>query len=217
GGSYVLLEMSDTGCGMDRETKARIFEPFFTTKEKGKGTGLGLSTVYGIVKQSGGYIWAFSEPGKGATFKIYFPAVGEDLTVVRPQPVHERKHSGSETILLVEDEDQVRTLLVKVLRNLGYHVIEAPYGDEALTTAKRYEKSIHLMLTDLAMPRMNGQELAHQLKHVHPETKVLLMTGYAGNKVGSTAILDGSTAFINKPFTPDALGQKIREILDSRA
>ncbi len=217
GGSYVLIEVSDNGCGMDSQTRARIFEPFFTTKEKGKGTGLGLSTVYGIVKQSEGYIWASSEPGQGATFRIYFPAVDEDLSTARPQPSQERKHSGSETILLVEDENVVRTLLVKVLRNLGYHVIEASHGAHALETARHYAEEIHLMLTDVAMPRMNGQELARQMKEIHPEAKVLFMTGYGGQKVGSTAILERGVPFINKPFMPDLLSLKVRETLDAPA
>ncbi|MGH9377710.1 MAG: PAS domain S-box protein [Terriglobia bacterium] len=213
-GPYVLMEVSDSGTGMDNATKARIFEPFFTTKEKGKGTGLGLSTVYGIVKQSGGYIWVSSELGHGTTFKIYLPAVEEDLSVQKPQGVHERKHMGSETVMVVEDEDSVRILLGKLLRNMGYHVLEASLAEEALELSKKYGKAIHLMLTDIAMPGMNGQELARLVKGPHPETNVLFMTGYAGNKVGSASVLEQNSHFIHKPFTSDVLGRKIRDILD---
>lgn len=214
-GDYVLMEVTDTGTGMDPNIKAHIFDPFFTTKEKGKGTGLGLSTVYGIVKQSGGYIWVSSELGQGTTFKIYLPAVEEGLSTPKPQAAHEHKHMGTETVLVVEDEDSVRVLLGKLLRNMGYHVIESEWAQEALDLAKNYRKTIHLLLTDIAMPRMNGQELARQVKDLHPETKILFMTGYAGNKVGSTSVLDHNSDFIHKPFTSDALGQKIRRILDN--
>lgn len=213
-GDYVLMEVSDTGTGMDKETRAHIFEPFFTTKEKGKGTGLGLSTVYGIVKQSGGYIWVSSEPGQGTAFKIYLPAVEEDLSAPKPRARHEHKHMGSETILLVEDEDSVRAVLGKMLRGMGYHVLEAEIAQDALDLARRYEKTIHLLLTDVAMPRMNGQQLARLVGEMHPEAMVLFMTGYAGNKVGSTSVLEENSEFIHKPFTTDALGQKIRRILD---
>ncbi|HEV2499657.1 MAG TPA: ATP-binding protein, partial [Terriglobia bacterium] len=216
-GNYVLMEASDSGTGMDNNTKAHIFEPFFTTKEKGKGTGLGLSTVYGIVKQSSGYIWVSSELGQGTTFKVYLPAVEEDLSVPKPQGAHERKHIGSETVLVVEDEDSVRVVLGKMLRNMGYHVLDAEAPEEALEMAKKYKKTIHMMLTDIAMPRMNGQELARLVKDLHPETNVLFMTGYAGNKVGSTSVLDQNANFIHKPFTADILGQKIRRILEASA
>lgn len=214
-GDYVLMEVSDTGTGMEANTKAHIFDPFFTTKEKGKGTGLGLSTVYGIIKQSSGYIWVSSELGQGTTFKIYLPAVEESLSAPKSQTAHEHKQMGTETVLVVEDEDAVRILLGKLLRNMGYHVLEAELAQDALDLAKKYRKTIHLLLTDIAMPRMNGPQLARQIKDLHPETTVLFMTGYAGNKVGSTSVLDENDDFIHKPFTADALGQKIRHILDN--
>ncbi|MGH9398522.1 MAG: PAS domain S-box protein [Terriglobia bacterium] len=215
GGNYVLIEVSDTGCGMDPEIRARIFDPFFTTKERGKGTGLGLSTVYGIVKQSGGYIWVTSEPGAGTAFNIYLPAVQEDLSATKPLAARVHKHQGSETILVVEDEDSVRVVLGKILDGMGYQVIEASRGDEALELCRNHKNTIHLMLTDIAMPRMNGQELARRVAEVHPETKVLFMIGYAGNKVGAMDVLETGAHFLSKPFTADGLGQKVRQILNA--
>lgn len=213
-GSYVAVEVTDSGCGMDSETRARVFEPFFTTKEKGKGTGLGLSTVYGIVKQSGGYIWVSSEPQRGTTFKIYLPGVDEAPTPARPPKAPVQLLQGSETILLVEDEGNVRELLCQMLRSKGYEVLEAAQGEEALRLGKSCTKPIHLIITDMVMPQMNGRELARRLRALHPESKVLCMTGYAGNKIGSTDVLEKDAAFIHKPFSAEALSQKIRSILD---
>jgi two-component system, cell cycle sensor histidine kinase and response regulator CckA len=214
-GAYVLFEVSDTGCGMDSETRARVFEPFFTTKEKGKGTGLGLSTVYGIVKQSGGYIWVSSEPGKGATFKIYLPTVDEVVSAPQPQEASAAESGGAETILLVEDENAVRALLRRILRSKGYRVLEAEGGDEALGICNSHRERIDLILTDIVMPRMSGRDLAGRAAELHPEAKLLYMTGYAGNKIGSAELLDMGAQFIQKPFSADALGQKVRSVLDS--
>jgi PAS domain S-box-containing protein len=215
-GQYVMFAMSDTGIGMDAKTQARIFEPFFTTKEPGKGTGLGLSTVYGIVKQSGGYIWVYSEPGKGATFKVYLPRIdqpGEAMAVgeagVGELPL------ASETVLLVEDEKAVRSLAREVLECRGYHVLETAGAMEALEVAKRRKEHIHLLLTDVVMPQMGGRELAQQLARLHPETKVLFMSGYADNAVVHHGVLDPGTALLQKPFTAQALARKLREVLDS--
>ncbi|MGH9449057.1 MAG: PAS domain S-box protein [Terriglobia bacterium] len=217
GGHYVLMEVSDTGCGMDPGTRARIFDPFFTTKERGKGTGLGLSTVYGVVKQSGGYIWVASEAGAGAKFSIYLPAVEEDLSAARPAGTRVHKYHGSETVLVVEDENPVRVVLGKILRGMGYQVIEAARGDEALELCRNRTNKIHLLLTDMAMPHMKGQELARLLAEIHPETKTLFMTGYAGNKVGAMDVLESGAHFLSKPFTAEGLGQKVRQILNSPA
>lgn len=215
GGHYVLMEVFDTGCGMDQETRTRIFDPFFTTKERGKGTGLGLSTVYGIVKQSGGYIWVASEPGAGARFSIYLPGVDEDLSAARPAGTRVHKYHGSETLLVVEDEDSVRVVLGKILSGMGYHVIEASSGDEALELCRNRKTTIHLILTDMAMPHMKGQELARRVAEIHPEAKALFMTGYAGNKVGAMDVLESGANFLSKPFTTESLGQKVRQILNA--
>lgn len=213
-GSYVALEVTDTGCGMDSETSARVFEPFFTTKEKGKGTGLGLSTVYGIVKQSGGYIWVNSEPQKGTTFKIYLPGVEEAAAPAKAADAPVQIDRGSETILLVEDETNVRELLCGMLRSKGYEVLEAARGEEALALGKNHSQPIHLIVTDMVMPQMNGRELARRLCALHPESNVLYMTGYAGNKIGAIDVLENDVAFIHKPFSAEALSQKVRSILD---
>ena len=214
-GAYVALEVTDTGCGMDPETRARAFEPFFTTKEKGKGTGLGLSTVYGIVKQSGGYIWLDSDPGRGTTFRIYLPSVDEAAGPAKYSETAARPRHGNETILLVEDEGSVRDLLRRVLHSKGYEILEAKNGPEALEVCMNWRQPIHLTLTDIVMPQMNGRELAHRVGELHPETKVLYMTGYAGNRVGGTEVLDEDARFIQKPFSADALADKIRSVLDA--
>jgi two-component system cell cycle sensor histidine kinase/response regulator CckA len=212
-GPYVTLTVTDTGCGMDAETLSRIFEPFFTTKEKGKGTGLGLSTVYGVVKQSGGYIEVESEPGRGTAFRVYLPQVEESLTNVKEREPAAAPSSGAETILLVEDEESVRTLVESVLRSKGYKVIPAARGDEALALSEQYAQPIALMLVDMVMPRMSGRELARRLAPLHPETKVLFMSGYAGSSASDG--LDADTHFIQKPFTSEALARKVRETLDA--
>jgi two-component system, cell cycle sensor histidine kinase and response regulator CckA len=214
-GQYVMLAVSDTGMGMDETTRARIFEPFFTTKEKGKGTGLGLSTVYGIVKQSGGNIWVYSELGHGTTFKVYLPELTapnqktEDATVEAPML------GGSETILLVEDEDVVRRLAREILEQEGYTVLEASRGKEALSLCAAYEHPIQLLLTDVVMPKTSGKEVADRLRALHPETKVLFMSGYTDEAIVHHGVLDANVEFIQKPFTPVALVRKVRRVIDS--
>jgi signal transduction histidine kinase/HAMP domain-containing protein/ActR/RegA family two-component response regulator len=214
-GPYVLLTVSDTGVGMDAETQARIFEPFFTTKEVGKGTGLGLSTVYGIVKQSGGNIWVYSELGKGTTFKIYIPRAenvdeAEGIKRISPESL-----IGNETILLVEDEESVKDLAFSILVQKGYTVLETNNGEEALQVSEKYTEKIHLMLTDVVMPILSGQQLAEKMAVIRPDTKVLFMSGYTDEAVVRHGVLSPTTAFIQKPFTPDTLAQKVREVLDS--
>ena len=213
-GRYVVLAMSDTGCGMDEATKARIFEPFYTTKEKGKGTGLGLSTVYGIVKQSGGWIFVESEPGRGTTFRIYLPRVDDpaDTTDV-PREVA-KASAGSETVLLVEDEDGVRELARSVLEMSGYKVLEAPHGGEAVLICERHSGPIHLMLTDVVMPRMNGREVYERVAGLRPDMRVLYMSGYTDEAIVHHGVLEEGTAFLAKPFTPNGLTTKVREVLD---
>ena len=214
-GAYVMLAVSDTGCGMDKEAMAHIFEPFFTTKAPGKGTGLGLSTVYGIIKQSGGNVWAYSEPGRGTTFKIYLPQV--EGVVDRPPRDGPRTGipRGSETILLAEDQKELRELIRQMLEMNGYTVIAASDGLEAIEICKRHEAPIHLMLSDVVMPQMGGRELAQRLATVRPDMKVLYMSGYTSNAIVHHGILDPGTLFIQKPFTPDSLARKVREVLDA--
>jgi two-component system cell cycle sensor histidine kinase/response regulator CckA len=216
-GNYVMLAISDTGAGMDSETQSRIFEPFFTTKGP-KGTGLGLSTVYGIVKQSGGYIWLYSEPGKGTTFKIYLPRVAE--AVEKPARVAAAAESASgepgiETILLVEDEANLRYLARQFLEKQGYRVIEAADGAVAMQIAVAHEGVIHLLLTDVIMPGMNGRELARGISEIRPNVKVLYMSGYTENVIGRNGMLDAGVRLLQKPFTLRDLKSKVREVLDS--
>ncbi len=216
-GPYVRLRVRDTGLGMDEETRTHIFEPFFTTKEQGKGTGLGLSTVYGIVKQSQGYIDLSSEPGEGSTFTIYLPRLEAAVQAPKSaQPITERLR-GSETILLVEDEDVLRTLLGKFLRLCGYTVLEARHGGEALLLCERHQGRIHLMVTDVVMPQMSGRELADRLVPLHPEMKVLFMSGYTEDAVVHHGVAHLSVPFLQKPFKPIRLVQKIQAILNPPA
>ncbi len=214
-GVYVQLTVSDNGCGMTREVQKNIFEPFFTTKELGKGTGLGLSTVYGIVKQSGGNIWVYSELGQGTTFKIYLPVVEEE-TVETDNRAQESYHPhGVETILLVEDDDMVRRMTREVLEISGYTVLEAATGGEAVRFCEHHAESIQLLLTDVVMPQLSGKELADGLTLVRPEMKVLFMSGYTDEAIVHHGVLKEGTAFIQKPFTSSALARKVREILDA--
>jgi len=214
-GHYVLISVSDTGCGMDPETKSKIFEPFYTTKHKEHGTGFGLSTVYGIVKQMDGYIWVYSEPEKGTTFKIYLPAImGESDETAKKKPFPgQQEIKDTETILLVEDDAMVRRLLEVALRHYGYDVIEAMDGQHAVESVDRYEKEIHLMITDVIMPGMNGQELANELKTKRPGIKVLFMSGYSTGTMAHQGILDADVFFIQKPISPKLLIQKVQEVL----
>jgi two-component system cell cycle sensor histidine kinase/response regulator CckA len=215
-GPHVMLAVTDTGGGMDRATQARIFEPFFTTKEIGKGTGLGLSIVLGIVQQSGGSIWVYSEQGKGTTFKVYLPRTDQVLGELRPL-VEPASLEGSETILLVEDEEQLRTVAVSVLRRHGYQVIEARGGIEAMSAAEHYEGPIHLLLTDVVMPGMSGAELAARLIAGRLDIGILCMSGYTDDTVVRHGILGSGMAFLQKPITPDSLLRKVREVLDASA
>ncbi len=215
-GPFVMLAMSDNGCGMDAETLNRIFEPFFTTKEIGVGTGLGLSTVFGIVKQSGGYISAYSEPGRGTSFKIYLPRVEEAAEAVAVSDSSAAVPKGSGTILLVEDEAVLRQLARDILTSSGYTVLQAPHGGEALLLCERHRGPIDLILTDVIMPHMNGRELYERLAARRPGTKVLYMSGYTGDAIAHQGVLDPGTAFIQKPFALRALLQKVREVLEGQ-
>ena len=212
-GPYVMLGVEDTGVGMDEATQAHVFEPFFTTKEPGKGTGLGLSTVYGIVKQSGGYLDLESSPGSGSAFTIYLPRVE---AVVEPPKVKipiTASFQGDETVLLVEDEDMLRGLLAKFLRLCGYTVLEARHGGEALLTCEQHSGPIHLMVTDVVMPQMSGRELADRLTPLRPEMKVLYMSGYTEDALVQHGVADLSVAFLQKPFRPIELARRVYAVL----
>jgi PAS domain S-box-containing protein len=214
-GPYVMLAVSDTGCGMDPATQARIFEPFFTTKEPGKGTGLGLATVYGVVKQSEGYIWVYSEPGQGTTFKIYLPLAADVVEPAKPQPATPAVVRGSETILLVEDEESVRSLVADFLKSTGHTVLEASEGEEAIGLAESQGNRIDLLISDVVMPKMSGRELWNELRKRLPTLKVLFISGYTDDSVVRHGVIDGDVAFLQKPFTMRALAAKIREALDA--
>jgi CheY-like chemotaxis protein len=213
-GSYVQLAVTDTGSGMDEQTKTRLFEPFFTTKAKGKGTGLGLSTVYGIVKQSGGNIWVYSELGQGTTFKIYLPREFAAKRRTSTPPPAARRSTGTETILVVEDEEALRNVARRTLDAAGYRVLIAADGEEALLTGARHAGDIHLLLTDVVMPHMSGKVLAQQLSRTRPTLKVLYMSGYTDDAIVHHGVLDAGTHFLGKPFTGADLVRKVREVLD---
>jgi signal transduction histidine kinase/ActR/RegA family two-component response regulator len=216
-GSYVMLAVSDSGSGMDSETMKHIFEPFYTTKDQGKGTGLGLSTVYGIVKQSGGNIWFYSEPGQGTVFKIFLPsAVNAQQPLIPDSDVESPiAKGGTETILVVEDEPQIRQMACEFLSESGYKLLVAANGVEALRILKEESAAIDLILTDVVMPEMNGRELAEHVAVARPGAKVLYMSGYTNDAIVRHGVLDSGTWFVQKPFSPDALARKIREVLDS--
>jgi PAS domain S-box-containing protein len=212
-GAYVILAVSDTGQGMDAATRDRVFEPFFTTKEQGKGSGLGLATVYGMVKQSGGYIWVYSEPGRGSTFKVYLPPTAA-RTATQARAEDAASAPGWETVLLVEDEDAVRALAREVLRRHGYVVLEARHGVDALRVAERHPDDIHLLVSDVVMPHMSGRELAQRLASMRPAMKALFMSGYTDHALLPEDLTPGAE-FLQKPFTPEVFARRVRRILDA--
>ncbi|MGH7254492.1 MAG: ATP-binding protein, partial [Nitrospirales bacterium] len=216
-GRYVLMAVSDTGCGMDAQTKARVFEPFFTTKEKGKGTGLGLSTVYGIIRQSGGFVNLYSELGQGTSFKMYLPRVDEALSPTETAASSPGQLDGTETVLLVEDEEDVRNLARTILERFHYTVLEATDVEEAIRFGEDASRTIHLLLTDIVMPHLSGRQLAERLTDRRPNLKVIFMSGYTGDAVVRHGVLKAGMAFLQKPFTPMALAQKAREVLNGTA
>jgi PAS domain S-box-containing protein len=216
-GPYVMLSVSDTGVGMDETTQARMFEPFFTTKEQGKGTGLGLSTVFGIVKQSGGSIWVYSEVGEGTTIKVYLPRANREMPAAQPAFMQATSLRGSETVLLVEDNQQVRALAGTILRKNGYDVLEAASGDDALALSERFGGTIHALLTDVVMPRMSGRTLAERLAERRGNMKVIFMSGYTDDAIVQHGVLDAGIFFIQKPLMPEPLLAKLREVLDGAA
>jgi CheY-like chemotaxis protein len=214
-GAYVMLAVSDTGSGMEPEVLAHLFEPFFTTKAAGQGTGLGLSTVFGIVRQSGGDVWVYSEVGVGTTFKVYLPRVTSAVAIVT-EAVVETSPRGAETILLAEDDEALRTLARRVLSGQGYTVLEARNGREALDLCTSHSGPIDLILSDIIMPELGGRALAEGIAVSRPRTRVLLMSGYTDDDVLRRALIDQRTAFLQKPFTPMTLSKRVREVLDGK-
>jgi CheY-like chemotaxis protein len=214
-GEYVLLSVSDTGGGMSKEVRENIFEPFFTTKELGKGTGLGLSTVYGIVKQNDGFIYVASELGKGTTFKIYLPRFEAETAQVPSEEAAGNRQTGTETILLVEDDEAILNLSTMILENLGYTVLAAHTPGYAIHLVEDHPGDIHLLITDVVMPEMNGRELAEQLGAIRPNLKCLYMSGYTADLIARHGILDEGVNFIQKPFGSDELAARVRQVLNN--
>jgi two-component system sensor histidine kinase EvgS len=215
-GKYVMLVVSDNGCGMDKQTVDKIFEPFFTTKESGKGSGLGLSTVYGIVKQNGGFINVYSEPGQGTSFKIFIRVHEGDVAEKIGMTAVDRPLGEGETILLVEDEQGLLTMGQRMLERLKYDVITATSPGEAMALAQKNANKIHLLITDVVMPKMSGKDLAGRIKGFNPNIKVLFMSGYTANVIAHHGVLDQGVHFIAKPFSIRSLSTKVREVLDQR-
>ena len=215
-GEYCMLAVSDDGCGMDRETMAQVFEPFFTTKPEGRGTGLGLATVHGIVKQNHGFVHVYSEPGEGTTFRLYFPRHAE-ADVVEPTPaVASAPPGGTETVMLVEDEKSIRTTTALFLQVLGYAVLTAATPAEALRQAAQHTGAIHLLVTDVVMPGMNGRDLAATLSKTFPGIRCLFISGYTANVIAHHGVLDEGVHFLAKPFTRDELARKVRQVLSAK-
>jgi len=213
-GAYVMLALTDNGTGMDKKTRDRIFEPFFTTKEMGQGTGLGLSTVYGIMKQNNGYVWVYSEPGKGTTFKVYFPKAGADEVSDTEEQVGDDLLIGSETILVVEDSKTLLKITQKMLEKYGYRILTAQNGREALEVFSGHDGPIHLILTDLVMPKMGGQDLVEKIQSEKPEVKLVYMSGYTDRAISDNGMLHKDVNFIQKPFSSNDLVRKVREVLN---
>jgi CheY-like chemotaxis protein len=212
-GRYVLLAMTDTGVGMDESVQAQIFEPFFTTKSQGKGTGLGLSTVYGIVRQSGGHVWVYSEPARGTTFKVYFPEAFGEEQGGDTRPHAEAIPRGQGTILFAEDDAALRRIGERLLRQLGYHVLVAEHGEDGLRVAAEHRGPIDLLVTDVVMPGMSGMQLFERLRDTHPDLPVLFLSGWASDAVVRHRILEGEVPFLQKPFSAEELGRKVHELL----
>ena len=216
-GHFVMLAVSDTGIGMDADTQRRIFEPFFTTKAPGEGTGLGLATVYGIVNQMGGYIWVYSEVGKGTSFKVYLPRVEEAVVAEAPSSVPPPPPRGHETVLVVEDSESLRDLIHELLTEQGYDVLSVTDGEEALALVQDGKRPPALVLTDVVMPKLSGAELVKRLKAIHPEVAVVYMSGYTSGAISTHGVLDEGAILIEKPFTAETLARTIRAALDRTA